>query len=148
MREYIISSPSESVGLGDCVSLNIQLILIQLSPRPQSFLNSSLRNTRCYCQSKGRRTHSVVLVMIPKCLPYSCKVHECGNHHKNVKDVVRASPNVEFSRSNRFRKPSGVEHRAENVDGALQQIVGHTSLFPGLMKAIYDSTMNDRCKSR
>ena len=87
-------------------------------------------------------------VVISKRLPYPCEVNECRHHHENVKDVVRASPDIERPRSSRFWKASRIEDRAENEYRTFEQVVRHARLLPGPVKSVYDSTVDDGCKSR
>src|SRR3954467_3566797 len=69
-------------------------------------------------------------------------------HHEDMKDIVRAAQHIELARYDRLRKAERVECRAENEDGAFEEIVWHTCPLPCSIEAIDQNTVDDRCEAR
>jgi hypothetical protein len=75
-------------------------------------------------------------------------MHKRCYHHEDMKNIVGAAPHVELARYDRLRKAERVERRAENEDGAFEEIVWHTCLLPCSVEAIDQTTVDDRCEAR
>jgi hypothetical protein len=75
-------------------------------------------------------------------------MHKRCYHHENVKNIVGAAPHVELARLDWLGEAECIEGRAENEDGAFEEIVWHACLPPCSVETIDQNPVDDRCKAR
>lgn len=89
-----------------------------------------------------------MLIIPTKGDPDSIEMDEARKNNKDVKDLVRRKPYVEFARPDRFGDTGDEEESTQAVDETFQKVVRHSRANPHLAPSIEKDAMHDGCKSR